>query len=275
ALTVQAAIRPDAKPDDLARPGHIFPLRAQQGGVLVRAGQTEASVDLARLAGRRPGAVICEIVNPDGTMARLPQLIEYCREHQLALISVADLIRYRLQNESYVRLKSEGMLDTAYGTFRLLVFENLLNSELHAALVKGELSPDTPTLVRMHSHCPFGDVFLSTQCDCRALLNAAMEKISAAGSGLIVYLHFQAADRLFPDPDSALTLTPHLRSGGQPAGHRKLQHQVGIGAQILRYLNCRKIELITNSTVRAVGLEGFGIEITGQVPVTLTTPAQQ
>jgi 3,4-dihydroxy 2-butanone 4-phosphate synthase/GTP cyclohydrolase II len=269
ARTIQVAIDPQSKPEDLARPGHVFPLRAQQGGVLVRAGQTEAGVDLARLAGRRPGAVICEIVNPDGTMARLPQLIEYCKEHRLSLISVADLIRYRLQNESYVRVRSEGKLDTRFGPFKLQIFENILNGELHAALVLGELDAAQPTLVRMHSHCIFGDIFHSAQCDCRRLLDGSMEKIAAQGSGVVVYLHLSSTDRYQPEGHSVTELIPHLRMNPRAEGDRKMQHQVGIGAQILRHLNCRKIQLLTNSTVRAVGLEGFGIEIVGQIPVPL------
>jgi 3,4-dihydroxy 2-butanone 4-phosphate synthase/GTP cyclohydrolase II len=260
ARTIQLAMKPDTKPNDLARPGHVFPLRAQPGGTLVRAGQTEAAVDLARLAGRPPGGVICEIMNPDGTMARLPQLIEFCQTHQLSLISVADLIRYRLHNESYVRVRGEHKLDTAFGPFRTLVFENLLNQELHAALVHGELDESRPTLVRMHSYCPYGDLFQSTHCDCRRLLDGSMKRIADHGSGVVVYLHMNSPERLD---------APHTRSAPRPEGERKMQHQVGIGAQILRHLKCRQIRLLSNSSVRAVGLEGFGIEILEQVPVPL------
>lgn len=260
ALTIQLAMRPETKPHDLARPGHVFPLRAAQGGVLVRAGQTEAAVDLARLAGRPPGGVICEIMNPDGTMARLPQLVEYCATHKLALISVADLIRYRLHNESYIRVRNETNLDTPYGPFRMLLFENSLNQELHAALVRGQLSAHAPTLVRMHSYCPHGDLFQSTACDCHRLLDGSMRQIAAAESGVIVYLHLNSPERL-----EAM----HTRLTPRSDGERKMQHQVGIGAQILRHLHCRQIRLLSNSSVRAVGLEGFGIEILEQVPIAL------
>jgi 3,4-dihydroxy 2-butanone 4-phosphate synthase/GTP cyclohydrolase II len=267
ALTIQVAIRPDSRPGDLARPGHVFPLRAQQGGVLVRAGQTEAAVDLARLAGRPPGGVICEIMNPDGTMARLPQLREFCSEHGLTLCSVADLIRYRLHHESYVRVVSEGRIETAYGPFRMLVFENVLNRELHCALVQGELKAGDEILVRMHSHCPFGDIFASQQCDCRRLLEESMRRIRAAGSGVVVYLHMNSVERLMPSLAAHSTLVPHQKAAPRPEGEKKLQHQVGIGAQILRHLDCKKIRLLSNSPVRAVGLEGFGIEIAGQDPL--------
>ncbi len=260
AHTIQLAMQPGTRPDDLARPGHVFPLRAAQGGTLVRAGQTEAAVDLARLAGRPPGGVICEIMNADGTMARLPQLIEYCATHNLSLISVADLIRYRLHNESYVRVVNETNLETAHGPFRMLLFENVLNKELHAALVRGQLNHDAPTLVRMHSYCPHGDIFQSTTCDCRKLLDGAMRQIAQQGSGVVVYLHLNNPDRL-----AAI----HTRTAPRHEGERKMQHQVGIGAQILRHLQCRQIRLLSNSSVRAVGLEGFGIEILEQVPVNL------
>ncbi len=268
ALTIQVAIGEDCRPSDLARPGHVFPLRAQQGGVLVRAGQTEAAVDLARLAGRRPGGVICEIMNPDGTMSRLPELREFCRQHNITLCTVADLIRYRLHHESYVRVLNEGTLETAFGPFRMVLFENILNQELHCALVFGAPDPASDILVRMHTHCPFGDIFASSQCDCRQLLEGAMRRISQEGSGVIVYLHMNAADRLVSGHSDRL-LVPHTQSAPRSEGEKKLQHQVGIGAQILRHLNCQRIRLLSNSTIRAVGLEGFGIEIAAQVPIEL------
>ncbi len=271
ALTISLAMKPDAKADDFARPGHVFPLRAQAGGVLVRAGQTEAAVDLSKLADRPPGGVICEIMNPDGTMARLPQLRLFCLEHGLKLVSVADLIRYRLENENYVRVRSECQIDTRSGRFRMLVYENVLDGEMHAALVCGSIDTAQPVLVRMHTHCLFGDLFRSSHCDCRALLDRSMELIQRERAGVIVYLHLNPADRFLRGGAQISQLSPHTRQAPRNEGTQKLQHQVGIGAQILRDLNCRRIRLLSNSPIRAVGLEGFGIEIFEQVPVDVAT----
>jgi 3,4-dihydroxy 2-butanone 4-phosphate synthase / GTP cyclohydrolase II len=265
AVTIQVAARADSSPQDLARPGHIFPLRAQDGGVLVRAGQTEASVDLARLAGRRPAGVICEIMNEDGTMARVPELREYCRKHSLKLISVADLIRYRLRTESYVQRFSEGPLETLFGPRQLVVYENSLDAGTHAALVCGDLSGSAPVLVRMHTHCPYGDLFGSKLCECRSLLDASMRLISEAGRGVLVYLHYGSDAKLRQREPGSRQLRPHCRRhAGMPEGETKMQHQVGIGAQILRDLGLQRIELLTNSPLRAVGLEGFGLEVVGR-----------
>jgi 3,4-dihydroxy 2-butanone 4-phosphate synthase/GTP cyclohydrolase II len=262
ATTIQVAVRPETTAADLARPGHIFPLRAQDGGVLVRAGQTEASVDLARLAGRAPAGVICEIMNEDGTMARLPQLIEYCQRHDLKLISVADLIRYRLRTESYVRRYSEGELETANGPRRVVVYENTLDGGTHAALILGQPAPDQPVLVRMHTHCPWGDIFGSRLCDCREILEASMRMIADAQCGVIVYLHY--GHGLLQREQSSRAIRPHSRRHSPSEHEPKMQHQVGIGAQILRDLGLQKIELLSNSPLRAVGLEGFGLEVTGR-----------
>jgi 3,4-dihydroxy 2-butanone 4-phosphate synthase/GTP cyclohydrolase II len=267
--TIQVCVADGTRPDDLARPGHIFPLRAQAGGVLVRAGQTEAAVDLARLAGRKPAGVICEIMNEDGTMARVPQLIEYCKQFDLKLISVADLIRYRLKHESYVRRHCHARLETTFGPFAMHVYENTFNKEKHSALVYGEPNPNEPVLVRMHSHCPFGDIFRSSSCDCRALLDGSMKAIAAAGSGVIVYLHQGNTERLSPVAEHSSDLLIHTRNQPRAAGQPMMQHQVGIGAQILRDLGLHRIELLTNSPLKAVGLEGFGIEIVGRRGVTL------
>ncbi len=263
-LTIQLAVQSHCRPEDLARPGHVFPLRAQQGGVLVRAGQTEAAVDLARLAGRKPAGVICEIMNEDGTMARVPALRVYCVQHGLKLISVADLIRYRLKNESYVRRYSEAAIETAHGAMKLCVYENSLDGELHTALVCGDLSGEAPVLVRMHSHCPFGDLFASRSCDCRALLDESLRLIAAEGRGVLVYLHYGSEDRLRGREEGTGKTCVHTRKAPPQEGEHKLQHQVGIGAQVLRDLNLKRIVLLTNSPLRAVGLEGFGIEITGR-----------
>lgn len=269
--TIQLTVQNDCRAEDLARPGHVFPLRAQEGGVLVRAGQTEAVVDLSRLSGRKPAGVICEIMNEDGTMARVPELRTYCQQHGFKLISVADLIRYRLRNESYVRRYSEGQIETLHGPMKLYVYENSLDREMHTALVCGDLSGDKPVLVRMHSHCPFGDLFASRSCDCRALLDESLRLIASEGRGVLVYLHHGSEDRLHAREDGTGKVLVHTRMALPQDGERKMQHRVGIGAQILRDLNLQRIELLTNSPLRAVGLEGFGIEITGrrELPIPL------
>ena len=265
--TIRVCVEDETGPDDLARPGHVFPLRAQSGGVLVRAGQTEAAVDLARLAGRKPAGVICEIMNEDGSMSRVPELIEYCKKHEMKLISVADLIRYRLRNESHVLRHSSGPIDTAHGQMKMIVYENKLDSEMHSALVCGDLDGDAPVLVRMHSHCPFGDLFGSRACDCRSMLDASMKLIAEAGRGVLVYLHHGNQERLRCTEESTGRLQVHARHLQRPEGEPKMQHQVGIGAQILRDLKLKRIELLTNSPLKAVGLEGFGIEIVGRKEV--------
>ena len=189
ATTILAATDINTRPEDLARPGHVFPLRARRGGVLVRAGQTEASVDLARIAGLDPAGVICEIMNDDGTMARTPQLIEFCREHGLKLLTVADLIRYRMQHERYVRRIAESVLPTRYGDFRMIAYSSDVDSEVHVALVRGELAGDQAPLVRVHSHCLTGDVFGSTDCDCNEIIDHSLETIAREDRGVFVYLH--------------------------------------------------------------------------------------
>jgi 3,4-dihydroxy 2-butanone 4-phosphate synthase/GTP cyclohydrolase II len=257
--TILAAIHPDTRPGDLARPGHIFPLRARDGGVLVRAGQTEASVDLSRLAGLDPSGVICEIMNEDGTMARVPQLREFCARHNLKMISVADLIRYRLRHEHYVHRTSEGCVHTEFGDFRTVLYVSDISPESHLALVHGDVADKEGVLVRMHSHCAYGNLFGSTRCDCSEMVRDSMKRIVEAGAGVLVYLH-----------QTGLGLrTEH----GAIIGHdRNLaqsppQHEVGIGAQILSDLGLHTIRLLTNHPRRIVALEGFGIEIVEQVPI--------
>ncbi len=255
--TILAAIDARTRPADLARPGHIFPLRAKEGGVLLRAGQTEASVDLARLAGLTPAGVICEIMNEDGTMARVPQLEEFCRRHDLKMASVADLIRYRLRNERYIHRGVEGCVETQFGEFRTVTYASDVEPETHLALVRGDVTAREGVLVRMHSHCVYGDVFGSTQCDCRAMIHESLRKIAEAGEGVLVYLHQTG---------------PGLRHGTKTltdgnSGQRRLQHEYGIGAQILSDLGLHKIRLLTNHPRKVVALEGFGIEIVDQVPV--------
>ena len=249
-LTIRTAIDPNAKPTDLARPGHMFPLRARDGGVLVRAGQTEAAVDLARLAGLRPGGVICEIMNEDGTMARLPQLREFCARHELKLISVAQLIRYRLQTERFTTRVSEGPVKTEFGDFHAIHYLSVVNGERHTALVNGEVAGKLNVLVRMQSHCVLGNVFGSTACECRKTLHFGLKRIATEG-GVLVYLH-----------ETGLGM-PHAvkRDASQ------VQHEIGIGAQILSDLGLTTIRLLTNRPRKAVGLEGFGIQITDRIPV--------
>jgi 3,4-dihydroxy 2-butanone 4-phosphate synthase/GTP cyclohydrolase II len=266
AHTIQQAMRPDARPSDLARPGHVFPLRAREGGVLVRAGQTEAAVDLARLAGLNPGGVICEIMNDDGTMARVPELLEFCRRHDLRMISVAELIRYRIQHERHIRRRAEGLIHTEFGEFRAIVYESTLDTELHVALVMGEIQQCGPVLVRMHSHCAYGNIFHSTDCDCGRLVRCAMARLAGEGRGVIVYLH-QTGLGIRVQGDQLVSHGRDFMHYKTPAGQRMLQHETGLGAQILSDLGLSKIKLLTNHPRKIVGLEGFGIEIVAQVPV--------
>ena len=253
AHTISLAMRPDARPQDLARPGHVFPLRAREGGVLVRAGQTEAAVDLARLAGLEPGGVICEIMNPDGTMARVPELIGFCARHGLKLISVESLIRYRHATENLIERRAEGTLETEFGTFRTLSYVSTTNGESHLALVMGSVAGAQNVLVRMHARCVYGDVFGSTECDCAALIRGSLARIAREGAGVLVYLHQSGwGDRRHP---------PVSESAARP------QHESGIGAQILANLGLTTIRLLTNHPRKVFGLEAFGLQIVGEVPV--------
>jgi 3,4-dihydroxy 2-butanone 4-phosphate synthase/GTP cyclohydrolase II len=272
ARTIQVAIDPATRPVDLARPGHVFPLRARKGGVLVRAGQTEASVDLARLAGMIPAGVICEIMRDDGTMARVPDLMEFCQTHELKMLTVADLIRYRMAHERYVNRVGEALVGTRCGEFRLIAYQSdVEGGESHLALVRGNLDGTEPVLVRMHSHCVMGDVFGSTACDCRATLEGSMRAIAEAGRGAIIYLHQSSkgfsVDRI--GDRSVMTFHRDRALPTLPESERKTQRDIGIGAQILSDLNLRRIRLLTNHPRRVAALEGFDIEIVEQVPVTL------
>jgi 3,4-dihydroxy 2-butanone 4-phosphate synthase/GTP cyclohydrolase II len=269
--TILTAIDPTSRPGDLARPGHVFPLRASPGGVLVRAGQTEAAVDLARIAGMTPAGVICEIMNEDGTMARVPQLEEFCRRHHLKMTSVAELIRYRLRHERFVRRAYEGCINTEFGEFRTIAYASDLNPEIHLAIVCGEVSGQENVLVRMHSRCLYGDVFGSTQCDCQRLIRGALGRIAAEGMGVLVYLHETGPGfRVQKDAAGADRMVSHSREFLHYAGAKgqlQLQHESGIGAQILSDLGLHTIRLLTNHPRKIVALEGFGIEIVGQEPV--------
>ena len=283
ARTIQVAIDPATKPADLARPGHVFPLRARKGGVLVRAGQTEASVDLARLAGMVPAGIICEIMKDDGSMARVPDLIDFCREHNMKMLTVAELIRYRMAHERYVHRVGEALVDTRFGEFRLIAYESEINGgESHVALVKGELAPaiedaETPVLVRMHAHCLMGDVFGSTACECHATLEGSLRQISEERRGALIYLH-QTSKGFFVERVSERSALSFHRGRKQPTPldtERQTQREIGIGAQILSDLGLHRIRLLTNHPKRVAALEGFGIEIVEQVPVKLSELKRQ
>jgi len=277
AITILTAIDPKTKPNDLARPGHIFPLRARNGGVLVRAGQTEASVDLARIAGLNPSGVICEIMNEDGTMARVPQLREFCAQHNLKMLTVADLIRYRMQHERYVRRVAEAVLPTRYGDFRMIAYASDVDHDQHIALVRGNLEGDTPALVRVHSHCLTGDVFGSTTCDCSELVSQSLAIIAKENRGVFLYLHHTGRGFSVDAPDQSGVLPQiHFHKRGQldrePARQRLVQHESGIGAQILIDLGLRDIRVLTNHPKKVVALEGYGITIADQVPLRIEQP---
>ncbi|HZW95259.1 MAG TPA: 3,4-dihydroxy-2-butanone-4-phosphate synthase [Candidatus Eremiobacteraceae bacterium] len=277
ARTIQVAIDPTTKASDLARPGHVFPLRARKGGVLVRAGQTEASVDLARLAGLIPAGIICEIMKDDGTMARVPDLIEFCTQHNVKMLTVAELIRYRMAHERYVHRVGEALVETRFGEFRLIAYESEIDGgESHVALIRGDIeamkdSSETPVLVRMHAHCLMGDVFGATGCECHATLQGSLRRIADEGRGALIYLHQTSQGFSVDKVGERSALTFH-RGRKLPAlldNERQTQREIGIGAQILSDLNLRRIRLLTNRPKRVAALEGFGIEIVDQVPVEL------
>lgn len=268
--TIQVAIDPSTRPEGLARPGHVFPLRAEPGGVLKRAGQTEGSVDLARLAGLDPSAVICEILNDDGTMARLPQLYEFGRRYDLKIVSIADLIRHRMKNERLVRRVASPLLPNQFGTFRLHVYENDVDRESHLALVMGEISPGKPTLVRAHSQCLTGEVFGSSRCDCAAQLQKSMELIAREGSGVILYLRQEGRGIGLLNKLRAYELQDQGEDtvqANESMGFKPDQRDYGLGAQILADLGVSRIRLLTNNPRKFFGLEGYGLEIVERVAI--------
>jgi 3,4-dihydroxy 2-butanone 4-phosphate synthase/GTP cyclohydrolase II len=266
AQTILTAIDSNTTPADLVRPGHIFPLRARDGGVLVRAGQTEASVDLASVAGLAPAGVICEIMKEDGTMARIPDLIEFAEHHNVKIITVADLIRYRLRTERFIRLSGETRLPTRHGDFRMFAFESVLDQETHIALVKGNIENGEDILVRVQTHCLTGHVFGSPACRCHEQMDRAMEMIADTGRGVLLYLHEMGRSR-----SAGAVLEYHGRHGmdsNETIGLRGEQREYGIGAQILTALNVRSMRILTNHPRKLVALEAYGLKISAQVPLT-------
>ena len=272
ARTVEAAVAEDAKPLDIVRPGHIFPLRVRPGGVLRRVGQTEGSSDLARLAGFRPFGVICEIMNDDGTMARMSDLTGYAKEHDLKIVAIKDLIRYRLSNERLVRRAATARMPTRVGgDFRCIVYENDIDHVDHMALVKGEINADEPVLVRVHSECLTGDAFGSTRCDCGEQLDAAMKMIDEAGSGIVLYMRQEGRGIGLKNKIRAYSLQDDEGLDTVQANHRlgfaADQRDYGVGTQILVDLGVRELRLITNNPGKRAGIEGYGVRIVERVPL--------
>ncbi|MBW1886886.1 MAG: bifunctional 3,4-dihydroxy-2-butanone-4-phosphate synthase/GTP cyclohydrolase II [Deltaproteobacteria bacterium] len=268
--TILTAVGDNARPEDLIQPGHVFPLRARRGGVLFRTGQTEGSVDLARLAGLKPAGVICEIMNDDGTMARMPDLDKFAQKHDLKIATVADVIAYRMRKESFVQQAAETVLPTPFGEFKAIAFVNDIDDYEHLALVKGEIDPDKEVLVRVHSQCLTGDVFGSFRCDCGSQLEKALEMIQDEGLGVILYMQQEGRGIGLANKLKAYALQDKGRDtveANQELGFDPDLRDYGVGAQILAALGIRKMRLMTNNPRKIIGLEGYGLEIKGRVPI--------
>ncbi|GJM61139.1 MULTISPECIES: bifunctional 3,4-dihydroxy-2-butanone-4-phosphate synthase/GTP cyclohydrolase II [Persicobacter] len=270
AKTVQALVNPETKPEELGRPGHIFPLKARNGGVLRRAGHTEATIDLARLAGYRPAGALVEILNEDGSMARLPQLRKIADKHSLKLVSIEDLIAYRMRHDSLIEREVEVHMPTEWGDFRMVCYKQKTTGENHLALVKGEWEKDEPILVRVHSSCVTGDIFGSCRCDCGEQLHRAMEAVEKAGKGVVVYMNQEGRGIGLVNKLKAYQLQEQgldTVEANVKLGFKSDQRDYGVGAQILRDLNVSKIKLISNNPMKRTGLIGYGLEIVDRVPI--------
>jgi 3,4-dihydroxy 2-butanone 4-phosphate synthase/GTP cyclohydrolase II len=270
AHTILTAVADDARPEDLVQPGHVFPLRARRGGVLFRTGQTEGSVDLARLAGLRPAGVICEVMNDDGTMARMPDLEKFAQTHGLKIATVADVIAYRMRKESFVHQAAGTILPTPFGNFRAIAFVNDIDDYEHLALVKGEIDSEKEILVRVHSQCLTGDVFGSYRCDCGAQLQKAMELVQKEGLGVILYMQQEGRGIGLANKLKAYALQDKGRDtveANEELGFEADLRDYGVGAQILVALGVRKMKLMTNNPKKIIGLEGYGLEVVGRVPI--------
>jgi 3,4-dihydroxy 2-butanone 4-phosphate synthase / GTP cyclohydrolase II len=270
ASTVLAAINAKTRSSDLARPGHMFPLRSRTGGVMVRAGQTEAAVDLARIAGLYPAGVICEIMNEDGTMARVPQLAKFAKRHGLLMITIADLIKYRTRHESLVKRVASAKMPTDYGDFRIYAFENSIDHQTHVALVRGEIGDGRDIMVRVHSQCLTGDVLHSVRCDCGAQRDAALERISAEGRGILLYLHQEGRGIGLANKIRAYELQDEgfdTVEANERLGFKADQRDYGVGVQILRDLGVRSMRLLSNNPRKLVGIEGYGLSVSEWLPL--------
>jgi 3,4-dihydroxy 2-butanone 4-phosphate synthase/GTP cyclohydrolase II len=272
ATTILTAVADNAKPGDLVRPGHVFPLQAREGGVMVRVGQTEGSVDLARLAGLKPAGVICEIMDDEGNMARMPTLLEFSKKHGLGICTIADLVEYRIRTESFVRRAAETLIPTQFGgEFKMVAFENDIDNLLHIALIKGAIDPQKPTLVRVHSECMTGDIFGSLRCDCGNQLHHAMEMIDQEGSGIVLYLRQEGRGIGLVNKLKAYELQQNKGldtvEANRQLGFKDDLRDYGLGAQILVNLGVRKMKILTNNPKKMIGLEGYGLSIVEQIPI--------